>query len=66
MLYRHLREFFQSPVFREYWEASRQMRASLNESSVEAQLGHMVDGLVKDLDDADTDEWWVVGNPPTD
>ncbi|MFD4878236.1 MULTISPECIES: DUF6082 family protein [unclassified Streptomyces] len=66
VLYRHLREFFQSPVFREYWEASRQMRATLNESSVEAQLGHMVDGLVKDLDDADTDEWWVVGNPPTD
>ncbi len=65
-LYRHLREFFQSPVFREYWEASRHMRASLNESSVEAQLGLMVDGLVTDLDEADTDEWWVVGNPPTD
>lgn len=65
-LYRHLREFFQSPVFREYWEASRHMRASLNESSVEAQLGHMADGLVRDLDEADTDEWWVVGNPPTD
>jgi hypothetical protein len=65
-LYRHLREFFQSPVFREYWEASRHMRATLNESSVEAQLGHMVDGLVRDLDEADTDEWWVVGTPPTD
>jgi hypothetical protein len=65
-LYRHLREFFQSPVFREYWEASRHMRATLNESSVEAQLGHMVDGLVRDLDEAETDEWWVVGDPPTD
>ncbi len=65
-LYRHLREFFQSPIFREYWEASRHMRASLNETSEEAQLGHMVDGLVRDLDEADTDEWWVVGNPPTD
>lgn len=65
-LYRHLREFFQSPIFREYWEASRHMRASLNEASEEAQLGHMVDGLVSDLDEADTDEWWVVGNPPTD
>lgn len=65
-LYRHLREFFQSPVFREYWEASRHMRATLNESSSEARLGHMVDGLVRDLDEADTDEWWVVGNPPAD
>jgi hypothetical protein len=65
-LYRHLREFFQSPVFREYWEASRHMRASLNESSEEARLGVMVDGLVRDLDEADTDEWWVVGNPPSD
>ncbi|GAA4039862.1 DUF6082 family protein [Streptomyces shaanxiensis] len=65
-LYTRLREFFQSPVFREYWEASRHMRASLKESSVEAQLGHMVDGLVRDLDESDTDEWWVVGDPPTD
>ncbi|WP_369172912.1 DUF6082 family protein [Streptomyces sp. R28] len=65
-LYRHLREFFQSPIFREYWEASQHMRGSLNEASEEAQLGHMVDGLVRDLDEADTDEWWVVGDPPTD
>lgn len=65
-LYRHLREFFQSPIFREYWEASQHMRASLNETSEEAQLGHMVDGLVSDLDEADTDEWWVVGDPPND
>ncbi|GAA4017230.1 DUF6082 family protein [Streptomyces plumbiresistens] len=65
-LYTRLREFFQSPVFREYWEASRHMRASLDESSVEAQLGHMVDGLVRDFDESDTDEWWVVGDPPTE
>ncbi|MBD0418174.1 DUF6082 family protein [Streptomyces sp. NPDC052309] len=64
-LYRHLREFLQSPAFREYWEAAKHMRASLNEASEEAQLGFMVDGLVKDLDEADTDDWWVVGNPPT-
>ncbi|MCZ9354837.1 DUF6082 family protein [Streptomyces mutabilis] len=63
-LYRHLREFFQSPIFREYWQASEHMRDSLNQTSEEAQLGHMVDGLVRDLDEADTEEWWVVGNPP--
>lgn len=65
-LYGHLREFFQSPIFREYWQASQHMRASLNDASEEAQLGYMVDGLVRDLDEADTDEWWVVGNPPID
>lgn len=26
----------------------------------------MIDGLVKDHDEADTDEWWGVGDPPTD
>ncbi|MFV0133209.1 DUF6082 family protein [Streptomyces sp. HMX87] len=65
-LYGHLRELFQSPVFREYWEASRHMRAALNDASEEARLGRMVDALVRELDEADTDEWWVVGKPPTD
>ncbi|MGW1726628.1 DUF6082 family protein [Streptomyces sp. NPDC002306] len=65
-LYGHLREFFQSPLLREYWEASKGQRATLKQSSDEARIGRMVDGLIKDLDEADTDEWWVVGNPPTD
>ncbi|MBQ1089803.1 DUF6082 family protein [Streptomyces sp. B93] len=63
-LYGHLRELFQSPLLREYWEASRGQRATLKQSSDEARIGRMVDGLIKDLDEADTDEWWVVGNPP--
>lgn len=65
-LYTYLREFFQSPLFREYWEASQAQRATLNQSSDEARVGHMVDGLVMDLDEADTDEWWVVGTPPSE
>ncbi|MEU1054960.1 DUF6082 family protein [Streptomyces sp. NPDC005876] len=65
-LYTHLREFFQSPLFREYWEASRAQRATLKQTSDEARIGHMVDALVKELDEADTDEWWVVGTPPSD
>ncbi|MFC7013656.1 DUF6082 family protein [Streptomyces viridiviolaceus] len=65
-LYGHLREFFQNPIFREYWEASRHMRAALNDTSAEARMGRMVDSLVRDLDEADTDEWWVVGTPPAD
>ncbi|MCG8964858.1 hypothetical protein JRC61_03795 [Streptomyces sp. CL12-4] len=65
-LYGHLREFLQNSIFREYWEASRHMRAALNETSAEARMGLLVDNLVRELDEADTDEWWVVGTPPTD
>ncbi|CAM5516933.1 DUF6082 family protein [Streptomyces fumanus] len=65
-LYTYLREFFQSPLFREYWEASRAQRATLKQTSDEARIGRMVDALVKELDEADTDEWWVVGTPPSD
>lgn len=64
-LFGRLREIFQSPVLREYWEASKGQRATLKESSDEARIGRIVDGLIRDLDEADTDEWWVVGNPPS-
>ncbi|MFB7334225.1 DUF6082 family protein [Streptomyces adustus] len=63
-LFGHLRGTVQNPIFREYWEATRAARASLEQNSVEAQVGRMLDGLIHDLDDADTDEWWVVGEPP--
>ncbi|WP_043677986.1 DUF6082 family protein [Streptomyces xylophagus] len=65
-LFGRLREIFQSPVMREYWEASRAQRATLKQSSDEARIGQMVDGLITELDEADTDEWWVVGTPPTE
>lgn len=65
-LFGHLRELFQTPLMREYWEASREHRASFPATSVESRVGTMVDGLLKDLDEADTDEWWVVGTPPSD
>ncbi|WP_369693007.1 DUF6082 family protein [Streptomyces luteocolor] len=63
-LFGHLRGTLQNPIFREYWEATRPARASLGEDSVEARIGRMVDELVHDLDEADTEEWWVVGTPP--
>ncbi|WP_217165809.1 DUF6082 family protein [Streptomyces sp. AC512_CC834] len=65
-LFGRLREIFQTPLMREYWEASKAQRATLEESSDETRIGAMVDGLIKDLDEADTDEWWVVGTPPPD
>jgi len=63
--YGHARELFQNPLMREYWDASKAQRATLKASSDEARIGRMVDGLIRDLDEADTDEWWVVGHPPT-
>ncbi|MFI1004895.1 DUF6082 family protein [Streptomyces galbus] len=63
-LYGHLRVMCQNEVFREYWEATRHHRMSLPEASEEYVLGLMMDDLVQELLDADTDEWWVVGEPP--
>lgn len=65
-LYIAMRELLQNPLFREYWDASKAQRANLKRSSDEARVGRMIDGLVRDLDEADTDEWWVVGNPPSE
>ncbi|MFG2501973.1 DUF6082 family protein [Streptomyces sp. NPDC048441] len=63
-LFGHLRGTLQNSIFREYWEVTRAARASLEEDSIEAQVGKMVDNLIHDLDEADTGEWWVVGKPP--
>ncbi|MFJ3234502.1 DUF6082 family protein [Streptomyces sp. NPDC086787] len=63
-LYGHLRVMCQNEVFREYWEATRHHRKSLPESSEEFALGQMMDDLVREITEADTDEWWVVGEPP--
>ncbi|MFF3644584.1 DUF6082 family protein [Streptomyces sp. NPDC002564] len=63
-LFGHLRGTLQNPIFREYWEVTRAARASLEDDSVEARVGRMVDHLIHELDEADTEEWWVVGTPP--
>ncbi|MET9458652.1 DUF6082 family protein [Streptomyces canus] len=63
-LYGHLRVMCQNEVFREYWEATRHHRKSLPENSEESTLGLMLDDLIQELSDSDTDEWWVVGQPP--
>ncbi|MCX4231736.1 DUF6082 family protein [Streptomyces ortus] len=65
-LFGNLRILFVNPIFREYWEATRPHRASLAPGSAEAEIGRMGDALLMDLDEADTDDWWVVGEPPTD
>jgi hypothetical protein len=64
-LHGQLRVLCQSDPFRGYWEATRHHRESLAPSSAEARVGRMMDGLVRDLNEADTEEWWVVGEPPT-
>ncbi|MFD7685402.1 DUF6082 family protein [Streptomyces sp. NPDC059781] len=65
-LHGYLRITCRNPIFRSYWEATRPHRASLVESSDEARTGRMVDALIADLDEAETDEWWVVGTPPAE
>ncbi|GAA2330311.1 DUF6082 family protein [Streptomyces kunmingensis] len=60
----HLRELFQSAHIREYWEATRPHRASLDPASTEAEVGHIAEALLQERDESDTDEWWVVGEPP--
>ncbi|WP_330307768.1 MULTISPECIES: DUF6082 family protein [unclassified Streptomyces] len=63
-LHGHLRVICQSAIFRDYWDATRHHRASLKEASEEARVGQMMDALIHDLDEADTERWWVVGEPP--
>ncbi|MER5181972.1 DUF6082 family protein [Streptomyces sp. NPDC002896] len=65
-LYGHLRVMCQNRVFRDYWEATRHHRASLPGFSDEAELGQMMDKLIRDQEDADTEQWWVVGELPNE
>jgi hypothetical protein len=59
-----VRGLLQNPVVREYWYATQGQRATLPDDSDEADLGRMVDELLRQLEEADIDEWWVVGEPP--
>ncbi|WP_189173203.1 DUF6082 family protein [Streptomyces lasiicapitis] len=63
-LHGHLRWICTNPVFRLYWHATRHQRASLKDASDEARVGRMTDIIIRDLDEADSDEYWVVGEPP--
>ncbi|MEB8343152.1 DUF6082 family protein [Streptomyces endophyticus] len=66
-LFGHLRELFQSPLICEYWEATRPHRAALDPASTEAEIGRMAEELFQEMAAAaDTEEWWVVGEPPSD
>lgn len=65
-LFGHLREIFRNQICRDYWETTRHHRATLKTDSVEGQVGLMVDSLVVDLDETDSDNWWVVGRAPSE
>ncbi len=64
-LFGHLRELFQSPYIREYWEITRHHRLALDPASEEAEIGSMAEQLFQELQDGDGD-WFVVGVPPPD
>ncbi|MET9103517.1 DUF6082 family protein [Streptomyces antibioticus] len=61
-----MRGLLQNPVVRKYWYATQGQRATLPDDSDEAALGRMVDELLHQLEEADIDEWWVVGEPPVE
>lgn len=63
--YQRARGTFQNPIVREYWYATQQQRASITNTE-EAEMGLLVDDLLRQLEEADTDEWWVVGEPPAE
>ncbi|MEV0259050.1 DUF6082 family protein [Streptomyces sp. NPDC050732] len=63
-LFVQVRAFLQNPVVRDYWYATRGERAGLAADSPEAEVAHMIDSLVQDLEEAEFDEWWIVGRPP--
>ncbi|WP_371668698.1 DUF6082 family protein [Streptomyces sp. NBC_00289] len=61
-----VRGLLQNPVVREYWYAGQHQRATIADDSDEARLGHLVDDLLRQLEEAEIDEWWVVGEPPAE
>ncbi|MEV0693872.1 DUF6082 family protein [Streptomyces sp. NPDC050388] len=63
--FKRVRGTFQNPIVREYWYATAQQRASIADTE-EAELGLTVDDLLRQLEEADTEEWWVVGEPPAE
>ncbi|MCX4670531.1 DUF6082 family protein [Streptomyces sp. NBC_01381] len=65
-LHGHLRVMCANPIFRQYWHATRHQRASLKDSSDEAKVGHMTDAIIHDLEESESDEWWVIGEPPSE
>jgi hypothetical protein len=55
-----LRVLSRNPLFREYWERTREQRRDLSEESLEAQIGMAVDAIVEERFD-DLEEWRVEG-----
>lgn len=60
--YGYVRGMLQNPIVREYWHATQHHRATLDSTTEEADLGLLVDDLLQQLEEADIDEWWVIGD----
>lgn len=58
----YVRGMLQNPIAREYWHATQHHRATLDSTTEEAELGLLVDDLLQQLEEADIDEWWVIGD----
>ncbi|GAA1373213.1 DUF6082 family protein [Streptomyces beijiangensis] len=65
-MFGYLRGIFQNQICRDYWLATEHHRATLDATSDEAEIGRMVDSLLRDLDESEDGGWWIVGQPPDD
>ena len=61
-----VRGLLRSRIFREYWHETRHHRMSLLYESVEAGANRITDELARQMDEANVDEWWVIGEPPSE
>lgn len=61
----HLRGMFEKPIMREYWYITHEQRARLGDAE-DGRVYALADSLLQQLEDAETDEWWVIGDPPGD
>lgn len=62
----YVRGILQNPVVKEYWYATRHQRATIADDSDEAEAGRVVDELLTQLEENESEAWWVVGEPPLD
>ncbi|MER5460585.1 DUF6082 family protein [Streptomyces sp. NPDC002668] len=55
----HLRVICRNPIFREFWAATRDHRASVRYESQEAYLGRLVDRLIERMEAEEGRDWWA-------
>ncbi len=60
------RSMLQNPVFREYWYATRPIGRPSSTAPTKPGSDAWSTIFCVQLEEADIDEWWVVGDPPSE